>query len=274
MASKHSAEKKSYERYLQQKRKKTQPPTRRRQAAAGQYRRLLVFALLIAVVSAVIILAQGEEFLLKEIQVTGSTSRSSSEIAAMSGLRLGMNILNVDQEAVKRNFSESSAVELKNIRIEMPDTVILEVRERSVCAAVNCVGVILLIDRDGYVLHRMSSMPANRAVPLISGMDARIDPHGKTIESGTEGQLQVMINVIDAIYEAGIQTEISEVNIEDVNSIYLISGSGIQVRIGDDENLDVKLRWMRAVLDALTADGTMSGVVDVSGSNNAVYSGK
>lgn len=270
MASKHHTGKKSYEEYL----RNAHPPKRRKKASAKQYRRLLGFALLIAVISMIVLLVQGDELLLKEIKVTGSFSQNSSEIISVSGLRLGMNILNVDQEEIRRNFSSNSSVELKDIRIEMPDTVILEVRERSVCAAVSCVGVMLMVDRDGYVLQRAAAVPQNMGIPVVSGMDARLSPNGKTVESGTEGQVEVMINVLSAIYDAQMQTIVSEANIEDMNNIYLMSVSGIQVMIGDDEDLPVKLAWMRAVIDQMTAEGVMSGIVDVSSGVNAVYSEK
>ena len=270
MPSKHPVKRKSHQKYIHEPQMPSGRPSR---LAAGRQRsRLFAFAILIAILAGSVMLSEGERFLVREIEVIGNSTKSSSEVASISGVRLGMNIFSVDEEEIKRNFSVSNAVELKDIRIEMPDTVILEVRERSVCAAVSCVGVVLLVDMDGYVLHRMSSMPQNRTVPLVSGMDARISTNGRTIEAGTNGQLQVMSNVLSKIYEKGMQTHISEVNVSNVNSVYLMSVSGIQVFIGDDENLDIKFAWMRAMLDTLTAEGVMSGVVDVSGGNNAVYS--
>ena len=103
-------------------------------------------------------------------------------------------------------------------------------------------------------------------------MNVRISAHAKKIESGTDGQITAMSRVLNALDAAGMQMTVSELNVADPDNIYLISQSGIQILLGDDENLDAKLAWTQAVVDRLTAEGVMHGVVDVSSGNNAVYS--
>lgn len=265
MAVKHSRE---HEEYIRRKRAEME----RKRAAARRMRQMIAFILLLVVIALICVLTQSQMFKLSEIKVTGSSTKSHSEIAGLSGLRLGMNILSVDKKEIQRNFSMDSSVELLDVHIEMPDTVIIEIRERVVHAAVNCAGVILLIDSDGYVLQRLSSMPQNERYPLVSGMDVRVSAHAKIIESGTDGQLTAMKRVLTELYDTHTQTMISELNIADPDNIYLISQSGIQILLGDDERLDEKLAWTQAVIDSLTTEGVMSGVVDVSSGSNAVFS--
>ena len=229
---------------------------------------------MLAAVCALVILVRGRIYVLREIEVTGNSMKSASEIAGQSGLRLGMNIFNVDAEMVERNISADPYVELLETEIILPDTVRLRVRERAACAAVNCAGVILMVSEDGYILERLESVPQNEGIIVVSGMDVKIGPQGWTIESGVAGQKDVMSAVLEAVRTAGMEKRVSELNVADLDNLYLMSDGGVQVLLGDETQLEEKLIWMQAVLERLTQSGVMSGVLDVSSGKNAVYSEK
>ncbi len=229
------------------------------------------FLLLIAAVCALVLIVRSRWFVVREIEVTGNSIRSSSEIAGLSGLSLGMNIFNVDQSAVERNFSVNRYVELLDVSIDLPDTVRLQIRERIPCAAVNCAGVILLIDKDGYILDRMTSLPPEGNIIVIGGMDIAVNSQSEVIESETAGQTALVKRLLDAVYAEQVTDLIAEMNVSNPENLYIVSQSGIQVLIGDEEDLPSKLIWMRAVLEELTKDGVMRGVLDVSSGKNAVY---
>lgn len=229
------------------------------------------FLALLAVLCALILLIRGRIFVVREISVTGNSTRSDSEIAGQSGLSLGMNIFSVDKSAVERNLSANNYVELLEVHIEMPDTVTLVVRERAASAAVNCAGVILVVDQDGYILERLTTLPDEPDIVVVSGMNVSVAAQGRTIESGTAGQMDVLRRLLADIRAAQVQGLISELNVANPDNLYLVSESGIQVLLGDEEQLTDKLMWMQAVLEELTKRGVMSGVLDVSSGKNAVY---
>ena len=208
---------------------------------------------------------------MREIEVFGNSQKSIAEIAGMSGVSLGMNIFKVDKNEIERNFSASSYVELVNAEVQMPDTVRLEVRERKACAALNCAGVILLIDREGYILERTTSLPQKDNLIVISGMDVTVNSQSRMVESGVAGQTALMKRLLEALGEEQAEKLIAELNVTDPDNLYLVSHTGVQILIGDEEQLSAKLMWMRAVLEELTKNGVMKGVLDVSSGKNAVY---
>ena len=238
---------------------------------SGRQLRASRFLMMIALICILTLFIRGRIFVVREIEVTGNLQKSASEIAGQSGLMLGMSIFNVDKSSVERNLSVNNYVELLDVRTEMPDTVVLEIRERVPCAAVNCAGVIMLVDEDGYILERMTGIPREQGIIVVSGINAAVGSQSRWIESGTAGQIEVMQKVLRAIREAELEGQVSELNVSNQDNLYLISQSGIQVLFGDEEMLAEKLIWMRAVLETLTADGYMSGVLDVSSGKNAVY---
>jgi len=240
----------------------------------GHRRRSVRFLGMLAAVCVLMLLIRGQIFVIREIEVTGNLNINSAEIAGQSGLYLGMSIFNAEKGAIERNLSANCYVELLDVSIRMPDTVILEIRERTPCAAVNCAGVIMLVDSEWVILERMAEMPQIDGVIVVSGMDVAVGAQGRTIESGAAGQLEAASKVLEAVGKAGLEKQISELNVANQDNMYLVSQSGVQVMLGDEEMLKEKLIWMRAVLETLTADGRMSGVLDVSSGKNAVYAEK
>jgi len=249
-------------------RSRNYPANRRR---PRQKNRLGRFVMLVLVVSMAALLMRSRIFVIQEIRVVGNSVKSSQEVAALSGLTLGMSIYNVNKDTVAGNLSADPYVEVINVRTEMPHTVVLEIRERTPCAAVNCAGVILLTDQEGFILERLNHLPENENVIVVSGMNVSVNIRGDVIESHTAGQMQVMKRLLSAICASPAKRLISELNLSDLDNLYLVSNSGIQVLLGTEEMIEDKLIWMQAVLEKLTANGIMKGVVDVSSGKNAVY---
>jgi len=157
------------------------------------------------------------------------------------------------------------------VRVEMPDTVVLEVRERTVCAAVNCAGVILLIDEEGYILNKSSVLPKIPNLILVSGMNVTISSQGRILEAEASYQIRDMRLLLAAIRDIGAEGMISELNVSDQDNLYLVSQSGIQILLGSSDRIEEKMAWAKAVLSVLTQEGIMRGVLDVSTGTNAVY---
>ena len=77
--------------------------------------------------------------------------------------------------------------------------------------------------------------------------------------------------IIEALRQKEMLDLVSELNVANLDEVYLVSVSGVQVVLGEAQDLTEKLEWMRAVLAELTRQGVMRGVLDVSTGKNAVY---
>ena len=152
----------------------------------------------------------------------------------------------------------------------LPDTVTLVVSERKARAAVNCAGVILIVDEEGQIMQRMSSVPESGVI-VVSGLDVSVNAQGRKIESAKTWQLRDMKTVLTALEARGMMSVMSELNLSDRYNIYLVSTSGVQIMLGDEENIPDKLVWAQAVLEKLTQEGVRRGILDVSTGRNAVY---
>ena len=215
------------------------------------------FLLIVAVLCVAALLIKSRVFTLKEIVVQGNSAYSDAEIAALSGLILGEDTLKIEKSRIKGNFSRNHYVELIEMDILYPDRVLLTVRERQPRAAVNCAGVILVIDAEGVILERMASMPAGDLITVSMNVSLSAQEAMKLILAGLDAQ--------------GMTGLISEINVRDRFNLYMVSNTGVQIILGEKDDLHDKLVLARLVLEKLTEEGVMSGVLDVSTGKNAVY---
>ena len=237
---------------------------KRRQGAA-----VLRLIALVALLALALVLTKRRVFVLREVKVEGNRGYSASEIASMAGLTMGESIFDIDRAAVERSLSVHSDVKLVDFSVTWPDTVSLSVSERQARAAVNVAGVILLVDEDGQIMDRFSSVPEGSVV--VSGMDVSISAQGRRIESAKSWQLGDMKNVLAEVDAQDMLSVISELNVADRYNLYLVSNTGVKIVLGDEENMAAKLVWARTVLEKLTQEGVRRGVLDVSTGKNAVY---
>ena len=224
---------------------------------------------LAALILLAVFLTKNREFVLGEVQVEGNQKYTDSEIAAMASLTPGQSIFDVSREAVERSLSAYADVKLVDFRVTYPHTVCLTVSERKARASINCAGVILLVDDEGQILERLSSVPEGSVV--VSGMDVGLSAQGRRIESAKGWQLAAMKNVLIGMDAQGLTSAVSELNVADRYNLYLVSNTGVKIVLGDEDNLTTKLVWVRTVLEKLTQEGVRRGVLDVSTGKNAVY---
>ena len=227
------------------------------------------FLLIVAVLCVAALLIKSRVFTLKEIVVRGNEAYSDAEIAALSGLILGEDTLKIEKSRIKGNFSRNHYVEVIEMDILYPDRVLLTVRERQPRAAVNCAGVILVIDAEGVILERMASMPAGDLITV--SMNVSLSAQGRSIKSTKSGELEAMKLILAGLDAQGMTGLVSEINVRDRFNLYMVSNTGVQIILGEKDDLDDKLVLARLVLEKLTEEGVMSGVLDVSTGKNAVY---
>ena len=207
---------------------------------------------------------------LTQVVVYGGAGYTDAEIASMAGLRIGMPMSAVSLDSVRSAFSVNSAVRLESAAFNGEQGVELTVSRRSAKAAVNSAGIVLVIDEDGVILDRMNAMPEGGLV-LIRGMDVTISPSGKRVEPTKPWQQSAMLDLLTALEEGGVIGSVEEMNLLDRFNIYLFTRSGIQVIIGEATEVDIKVLWMKTVLEDLQKKGVTSGLIDVSTGKNAIY---
>lgn len=226
-----------------------------------------VVVLLMFMVAAVILYEA--VFVVRRVVVSGEMSASSDQITRLAKVEFGKSIWNIDHDEIKENLESTGKYALDGVKVDLPGTLILDVRERSRNGMILNGGKILVLDAEGYVVEVCASIPEDGGV-FISGLGATSYRLGEKI-SAPERSLETMEAVLNAISDHHAEEYVSELNLSQLKNIWLTTRTGLRVELGDISGMDRKILWMRTAVADLEQRGDTTGTLDISSGNNADY---
>lgn len=229
---------------------------------------LLILILLLALTGMVLIGA--EIFQINEITVLGNEKIVYNDIVNRSGIVYGDNIFKLDKELVEKRIEANPYLDVISIVRKYPDQVIITVRERQAAAIIPYLNSYFIIDKEGYILE-IKSEQGVIDYPIIQGITISSFVVGKKIAVNEEYQLTALQRILNAVYELELQDQISEIRMENVDDIYIMLNTGIQVRIGQAIDVEKKLIWLKSEDVQKTINGVLGGVLDVSAASQPVF---
>lgn len=224
----------------------------------------IVVVLLAVVIGVALVLLQRNVFVLRNVSVEGNTRYSQQQVLEMSGLRQGQSIFALDQKEIARSLQEGGLLILESVYINYPNTLILHVHERFPKAALSRNGLYILLDELNIVLEIAGSLDPTLQIPVVTGMDAIRDDPGIELGVRIPAQLASMNEVLKELELQMVTARVSELNVTNLDNLYLVTKEGLIVNLGDSEQMEVKIGMMRAALDELKNRGMYSGTLDVS----------
>ena len=237
--------------------------------SAGRTRPLLMGACLLAVLTVAAVLLWRDVFVVRNVIVEGTLSAADEEIIREAQVDVGGSIYAVEPEKLKMNLENSGRFSMDGVEIRYPSTLILRVRERTRDAMVLNGGKILVLDSDGYVIEVCSAVPENSGV-YVTGLEGTSYRIGSRI-SAPEEKLSAMKAATEAIRTQGAAMYISELNVDDPLNLWITTRTGIRVELGDEQNMDGKILWLRSAVADLESRGDVKGTLDVSSGTKADY---
>ena len=222
-----------------------------------------VFLVITAVVAFLALyLLAGNIFIVREISVEGNSALSDADVIRMSGLNVGGSIFRVNREEALRSIALSGTVKPLDISVSYPSTITLTVKEREPSVYVDCYGVILIVDDEGVMMESVSTLPEEQYL-YVTGLKPTGFNIGRTLETDVKGQVEAMAAVVQAVKATNFVSQVSELNVMNPDNMYLIARSGMQILLGDKENLENKLAIAVASMNDLSARGIVRGRLDV-----------
>ena len=106
-------------------------------------------------------------FPVRSITVIGNRHLSDSDVSRMSKLRKGTSIFSVSSRAVVRRLEKSPWIKKVTLRKEMPDKILIKIKEAVPSALVEKKGGHYLVRSDGEILEKQES--GERFLPVIKG---------------------------------------------------------------------------------------------------------
>lgn len=215
--------------------------------------------------------ACSEAMRVREVVVLGCEERDPARVVDLAGIQNEESIFRIKFSQVKQNIDADPYFDVESIRYIFPDKLRIQVSERKTSAAVSHLGSVLVVDETGFVLEIRQQLGELR-VPVVTGL--RITEGyqvGETLVSSQASQLDAMHAILTQLREQNAIQLISEINLDAVSDLWMTTVSGFEVRLGNFEDMESKIRWLRAVEPILVSEGYTGGIITVSTGENASF---
>lgn len=241
---------------------------RRRTARPGALALVVVLALLVVTV----LILTNTVFVVKAFTVEGNRYCTKEEVIQASGIAYGDSMFAIDSIRVREGINGNRYLQYASMWRDFPSTVILTVKEHAPRATFTSMGTLVVIGENCVVLEQSDVIDVAPQVPVVTGMQVSSVRVGSPVVFGESWQGEAIDNVLTALEAQQMIGEVSELNVATLDNLYLVTEDGMQVVLGDDEDLDEKLALLRAVLPRLRDGSEIRGsILDVSTADAADY---
>jgi len=236
------------------------PPVQPAKKGHGLKTVLMILALLVVVG----VILHSTLFKVRTIAVYGNVNFTDEEIVLQSGMAVGQNILAVDKKQVEERINQNRYLKFQSLRRDYPDAITLVVYERVPCTSLKSLGVQYTLDKTGMVLEATQVLTPEEGLVVLTGMKVNKAVVGRTIEPEDARQLALYEEILYELESKGMLEGISELNVSDLDNLYLVSVDGYSIHLGSAEQIGAKLISYTAVREALIGMGKYGGTIDVS----------
>ena len=231
---------------------------------------LLLFLLILVV--AMTALVSGKVMRIREVAVLGCEERSPAEVVNLAAIENEQSVFTLKFKQITEQIDVSPYFDVADIGYVFPDTLRIVVSERKASAAIEHLGGVLVTDETGFVLEAKPNFADARRIPRVNGLRI-VEGYQvcETLVSSQTSQIDAMSAILKQLRAQNVIQLIEEVNLEAVSDIRMTTVSGFEVRLGNFEDMDKKIEWLRAVEPILASEGYTAGVITVSTGDHATF---
>lgn len=248
---------------------------------------MLLCGLTAAYVGGVFVVAQAREhwlyhlegLALKRIPVIRDGVLTDEEIRRIAGVSTGRNILTIDLYQVRQRLLRHPRLADARVRLDFPDQLQLEVRERipvarALLPPVAGVEAFYLLDEEGHVIlpFQPGRAPADvidneSNLPLLTGIKVESFTAGSAIDDERVRAALRLLTWFDNSELVG-QTDVVSLDVGLPGSLQALTSQGAQITFGLDD-FERQLRDWRVVQERANGMGKVIGTLDLSVRQNA-----
>ena len=255
------------------------PPPQAQPPQASKRTGLFTMIAMVVLIFAILVILNETMLQIRNIAVIGNEYFSWSDVVEAAGLNHPTSYFTLDEQTVARNINSNRYLVLVHMEKEFPNSVTLYVRERTPIARVQEMEVDYILDEEGMVLEIFATEEEKKSMAgkydglmFITGLKPKEMRRGQIMQPGSSAQTEAFKALIQEVILQGITSEISELNITDPESLYLITTDKFTAHLGTVENLRAKIGTVRAVVTYLRGEGSSGGMLEADIPGEVVFS--
>lgn len=208
-------------------------------------RPLKLLILLIAVVGVM----YSPLFSVREIIVQGNAIVTDEKIISLSEIAEGERLYAVSLKKSAQNIEYYPYIESAEVKRRIPNKIIITVNERKPVGAVVIPSGYIQVSKDGRMLAIEPNI-VNYNLPVISGVNLEEIPSpGNIIKNNSLAQALEIIEKCDQ----ELLNNIAELNVGQADYILACTNEGIEIRLGDVQDINERLSDLNNILNRIVA---------------------
>lgn len=193
-------------------------------------------------------------FEIRETAVRGLKELTEKDILTLADIPPRQNLLAVNTDSLVQRVSANPWVKKIYVGRELPDRLVLEVRERIPVAMVKQASNFYLMDNEGFVFKKLGKTD-EVDLPILTGPGSVHKEKTKLLLSALD-----LLKTISSSGRYGYLGSISEVNVDDEFGLSLLTDAGLHLKLGKDD-YENKLRQLDVVMGDLEKRGMKNGYI-------------
>lgn len=252
------------------KKKLTEKEKRTRQ------RRKKIIKLAVLITAAVMLVAAAVltyfMLIVDSIEIYGCTHYNAEELIRASGLSVGKHMWLERIDEAENRMEQNAYIASAVVTRVYPDKLVINITEREEAAVLVGMNAQAVIDKDGYVLY-IGARADYSGLIQISGMGSSGYHVNQRLGEESDFNSRTMISLLEAVYSAGLEKEITRIDLGNPLSINMETASGVKIHLGQPDRAEEKLADFKTVLPTLRSMGyDTDGTLDLSAQGDPVYS--
>lgn len=210
-------------------------------------------------------------FIVDTILVEGNARYSESSIIEISELATGRHMLLNNLDKAKARIVANPYLKVVSIERELPRTIHIVIEEREEVAAIAVQDYVVIIDMEGHVLSigAGSDISSLLRITGISQLGFQVN---QKLDTGSDMQIRALMLILEQMEAYSLRADIVSIDLTNPLRLTMQTTDGITVLLGQPENMEQKMYWLRQTLPSLRGGGITQGTLDVSPKGGAIYS--
>ena len=235
---------------------------RKRQIIIGRRLKFILLFILISIF--LILLALSPIFNIRNIEVRGNRHYKSEDIINTSGIIKGINGFKIIGSSIgnilllRDGYAEQALqkyypyIKKVVVKYKIPGKIEIDVIERDPLCIVPFLGTNLVMDREGYIVDTVENLN-DIGLPQVRGLKFKEFKLGQALNPANPEVMYASIKVIDLLLENDRNDEfkimklVNYIDASDLKRIILSVDSRIIVNIGDQQDLNYKINFLKQI---------------------------
>jgi len=220
---------------------------------------VVVFAITAAMIQGYHYIVSCSYFHIKETIVRGCKELTEKDVLALAAIKPFQSLLAINPDAVIKRISSSPWIKDVYVGRELPNRLVIEIRERTAVALVKKDSGFYMLDPEGIPFKKLQNSDETD-LPVLSGYytEARTDTEllAKSLE---------LLKFLSTVKDFPAINRVSEINGHEVFGFSIYTDSGLCLQLGFD-NYENKLKRLAPVMDDLDRRNLKPGflLIDLS----------